>query len=240
MLAGKALLWGRRNSTLPQMLTLIDKVLEDHLQRELSRARAANRVQGALAVWGPPPSMFVVDVPGQILPKVVTKPLTWGIWIALRTRGSEHWMVEHIEVFCAQIEIDPLGQVESPAQRQVGLIDGVRAAQPVSGKVSYLSFWERKRIGVQGSTAGLRRIRNPDGVSGHNIYLSRVAAERWRELPDEHIDGWRAQHSHQSVHRPFGLCNRKCRGEEDNQDEGRTLHLRFPWGSHTATRCIAA
>jgi hypothetical protein len=40
-------------------------------------------------------------------------------------------MVEHIEIFGAHIEPKPFGQVETTAQRQIGLVDPIRAAQTV-------------------------------------------------------------------------------------------------------------
>jgi hypothetical protein len=56
----------------------------------------------------------------------------------LRARDSEHWMVERIKVFCADVELDALGQIKTPAQRKVRLVERVRTAQPVPGEVSRL------------------------------------------------------------------------------------------------------
>jgi hypothetical protein len=60
-------------------------------------------------------------------------------------------MVEHTEIFCAQIDLDPFGEVESSAQREIGLIDRVGAAQPVPEVVSLRDcrapgHWARHRI----------------------------------------------------------------------------------------------
>jgi hypothetical protein len=45
-------------------------------------------------------------------------------------------MVEYVEIFCAHIELDPFSQVETAAQREIGLVDRVGAAQTVAGIVS--------------------------------------------------------------------------------------------------------
>jgi hypothetical protein len=75
-----------------------------------------------------PGARFVVV--GLTLPKpAIPKP---GLWL-VEPRGSEHGMIEHIEVFCAHIELDPFRQVETAAQREVGLVNRVGAAQTVPG-----------------------------------------------------------------------------------------------------------
>jgi hypothetical protein len=47
-------------------------------------------------------------------------------------------VVEEIEILDAHIEFDALGQVKATPQRNIGLVDCVRAAQPVPGQVSIL------------------------------------------------------------------------------------------------------
>ena len=43
-------------------------------------------------------------------------------------------MVEHIEICGAHIELEPFGQVETPTQREIGLIDAVRTPEQESGQ----------------------------------------------------------------------------------------------------------
>ncbi len=76
-------------------------------------------------------------------------------------------MVEDIEVLYAHIELDALGQVEPPAQGQIGLVDGVNIPQPVAGEVSrQVSCWSRKCIRIQCLALRLGRIRDPQGLPG--------------------------------------------------------------------------
>ena len=47
-------------------------------------------------------------------------------------------MVEYIEIFRAQIELDAFRETKLMAQCEIGMVVRVRAAQPVPGKISRL------------------------------------------------------------------------------------------------------
>ena len=82
-------------------------------------------------------------------------------------------MIEHVEVFRSHIELDALSQVKTAAQREVGLVDGVRAAQAVPEEVASLTDgWRGKGCRIQCSAARLCRISNPIGLAGHDVSLS--------------------------------------------------------------------
>jgi hypothetical protein len=61
-------------------------------------------------------------------------------------------MVEHLEEFRADIELDAFGDTEPTAQRKIGLVERVWTAQAVDREVSRLpNGWRRKGSGIPSS-----------------------------------------------------------------------------------------
>ena len=110
---------------------------------ELRRSWATNRVQCVLPVKAD----IRIDVHCGYVRTDLAEIWTYrasgappqAIWIALRSRTSEHRMVEYIEVFRAQIELDSLAEIKLAAQREIRLVERVWTAQSVPGKVSRLT-----------------------------------------------------------------------------------------------------
>ena len=118
-------------------------LLEMQLGRELCRPGAANRVQCALL---PAKAEAYIDVRCGRARAHLAESRTYraaraapeAIRITLRSWTSKHRMVEYIEVFCAQIELDAFSEAKLAAQREIGLVERVWTTQPVSGEVPRL------------------------------------------------------------------------------------------------------
>lgn len=95
----------------------------------------------------------------------------------MRSGESEHGVVEYVEVFRAHVELYALGQIKTAAEREIGLVDRVRAAQAVPRKIPSLPYrWRHKGRWIQSSAGWLRGIGDPVGLSGDGISLTDVGA----------------------------------------------------------------
>src|SRR5579863_384325 len=112
-------------------------------------------------------------------------------------------MVEHIEVFCAYIELDAFGQAEAPAQREISFVDGEKAPQPIAGKVSCLSLgWSREGSGIQYLAPRLRGSCQPVRLPGDDVWLRLIWTNYRRDFADGHINRPRRGHTHKAVYGP--------------------------------------
>jgi hypothetical protein len=85
--------------------------LEQRFDRELCRARTAQALQCVLPALGSATAQDFVGC-GIYLAEVRNSEL--GVWL-VQSWGSEHGMVENVEIFCADIKLDSFGKVETPA-----------------------------------------------------------------------------------------------------------------------------
>ena len=86
-------------------------------------------------------------------------------------------MVQDIKELCPRIELDAFAQIEPPAQREIGLVEGVYVPQPITGEVSRrFHGWPNKCVRIQRLAARLRWIGNPIGLTGDDVRLSKVGA----------------------------------------------------------------
>jgi hypothetical protein len=161
---------------------------EQQFDCELCRARTTNCVEGVLSAPRSTPAQGVVCC-GVYLAEAQGSKL--GVWLVEPWR-SKHRVVENIEVFYANIDLEAFGQIETATQREIRLIDRVWAAQTVPGEVSHLSRrGEREGSRVQCSATRLGRIGDPIELIGHDASLQLVIADCGRLISDGYIDRWR-------------------------------------------------
>jgi hypothetical protein len=109
--------------------------LKEQLQRELCGARTTQSVQCALPAAGAAAAQSFVR---RGIYKAKARDPKLGVWLVVPW-GSEHGMVEHIEIFGTHIELHSFRDVETAAQRDIGLVDPIGAAQTVPGVISLRS-----------------------------------------------------------------------------------------------------